>query len=480
MNNQVYNPYLPSYEYVPDGEPYVFGDRLYVFGSHDAFGADQFCVNDYVCWSAPVANLSDWQYEGIIYRASQDPANAKGDEHMNAPDVCLGRDGRYYLYYQLHREVFTSVAVADSPAGPYVYYGVVHHPDGTTYGKKKGDAYVFDPGVLLDDDGKVYLYSGFCPNKGFMRTIMKLRGGLLNGGYVVELASDMVTLCGKQYETIPGEIAAGKTPFVGHGFYEASSIRKINGTYYLVYSSILSHELCYATSQKPIGPWSFGGTLVSIGDIGLSGITRENGHNFTGNTHGGMVELNGQWYIFYHRQTNQQMCARQGCAEPIYFNEDGGIEQVEITSCGLNGGPLLGKGTYEARIACNLWGKDGTFAYVKPHHEETGYPYFTQSGTDRNENPDQYIANMHDGSVAGFKYFDIKNVEQIKVTTRGAEGVMEISISEDFTTCERVQLKASEDWVSSTCSIHLESGRQALFFRYCGTGSIDFKDFTLS
>lgn len=64
----VFNPYLPSWEYVPDGEPHVFGDRVYVYGSHDAFGAPIFCVNDYVCWSAPVNDLSDWRYEGVIYR----------------------------------------------------------------------------------------------------------------------------------------------------------------------------------------------------------------------------------------------------------------------------------------------------------------------------------------------------------------------------------------------------------------------------
>ena len=67
MKKQAYNPYLPSYEYVPDGEPYVFGDRLYVYGSHDKFNGDTFCVNDYVCWSASVDDLGDWRFEGIIF-----------------------------------------------------------------------------------------------------------------------------------------------------------------------------------------------------------------------------------------------------------------------------------------------------------------------------------------------------------------------------------------------------------------------------
>ena len=54
---QVFNPYLPAGEYIPDGEPHVFGNRVYVYGSHDTFGAPIFCVNDYVCWSAPVNDL---------------------------------------------------------------------------------------------------------------------------------------------------------------------------------------------------------------------------------------------------------------------------------------------------------------------------------------------------------------------------------------------------------------------------------------
>ena len=54
MEKQVFNPYLPSYEYVPDGEPHVFGSRVYVYGSHDRFNGKAFCVRNYVCWSAPV------------------------------------------------------------------------------------------------------------------------------------------------------------------------------------------------------------------------------------------------------------------------------------------------------------------------------------------------------------------------------------------------------------------------------------------
>ena len=68
MKKQVFNPYLPSYEYIPDGEPRVFNGRLYIYGSHDKFSGDVYCQNDYVCWSAPVDDLRDWRYEGVIYK----------------------------------------------------------------------------------------------------------------------------------------------------------------------------------------------------------------------------------------------------------------------------------------------------------------------------------------------------------------------------------------------------------------------------
>lgn len=67
MKGKAFNPYLPSWEYIPDGEPYVFNGRVYVYGSHDFYNGYVFCMGDYVCWSAPVDDLSDWRYEGIIY-----------------------------------------------------------------------------------------------------------------------------------------------------------------------------------------------------------------------------------------------------------------------------------------------------------------------------------------------------------------------------------------------------------------------------
>ena len=52
------NPFLPLNEYIPDGEPHVFGDRVYLYGSHDQARSDRFCVQDYTVWSAPVDDLT--------------------------------------------------------------------------------------------------------------------------------------------------------------------------------------------------------------------------------------------------------------------------------------------------------------------------------------------------------------------------------------------------------------------------------------
>ena len=88
MKKQVYNPYLPLNVYIPDGEPHVFGSRVYVFGSHDREAGDTFCMEPYEVWSAPVDDLSDWSCPGISYEASQDPAyDSRLRNALYAPDV---------------------------------------------------------------------------------------------------------------------------------------------------------------------------------------------------------------------------------------------------------------------------------------------------------------------------------------------------------------------------------------------------------
>lgn len=475
---QVFNPYLPSWEYIPDGEPHVFGDRVYVYGSHDRFNAPIFCMNDYVCWSAPVDDLSDWRNEGVIFRKNQDSKNKLGLRLLFAPDVCQGPDGRYYLYYAFDFMGIMGVAVSDHPAGKYEFLDHIHYQDGTIWGRRKGDQFPFDPGVLFDDDGRIWLYSGFyTPTPAIATGGVKLKN---DGGVVVELEQDMVTIKTEPKLIFPKQ---GPGSFQGHEFFEASSIRKDGDKYIFVYSSRHNHELCYAVSDRPDGGFVFGGTLVDQGDMFLDGNTDERkALNYLGNTHGGMVKIHDQWYIFYHRQTNRHSYSRQACAELLIQNPDGSFQQAEVTSCGLNSNPLKGTGRYEARIACNLWSKDGVGRYDIKNPKKTlaAHPYFTQTGGDREQNGDQYIANMHDGAVAGFKYFQIDGGKQISVELRGkGAGRIEISDAPTFASSANIPVELNGQTKTFSGTLNLGTGRKALYFRYCGTGAVDFIAFEL-
>lgn len=478
MKQQVYNPYLPSWEYIPDGEPYVFGDRLYIYGSHDRFNGDQFCMNDYVCWSAPVEDLSQWQFEGVIYRKDQDPRYVGQEAYMYAPDVQKGPDGRYYLYYVQGGIGIMSVAVCDEPAGKYEFYGHVSRKDGSIIGEREGDINQFDPGVFIDDDGRIFLYTGFGPREERCRSFKF--PWRFEGGYCIELEQDMVTAKSEPVLVIPKIDKAEGSGFEGHEFFEASSMRKIGDTYYLIYSSIKSHELCYATSKYPDKEFKYGGTLVSNGDIGLPGVADEHPRCYVANTHGSIVQVQGQWYVFYHRQTNRHCYSRQGCAEKIWIEPDGSIRQVEITSCGLNDGWLRGKGTYGAYIACNLMGKNGAGYYTNKKEEFEGHPYFTQEGEDREGNPDAYIADITDGTKIGYKYFNLSHTAKITVEVRGdAEGKLLVKKQLDGEICTEIPIHAAKAYQEFSAEFPGGSEKEALYFEYAGEGKLDFRSFTL-
>ena len=466
MNNQVFNPFLPSYEYLPDGEPYVFGDRVYIYGSHDKFNGEKFCENDYVCWSAPVERLYDWRYEGIIYRKNQDPFNIDGTKCLYAPDIQQGPDGRYYLYYALDTIGIMSVAVCDTPVGSFEYYGSVRYQDGKIVGESSEDIFQFDPGVFMDDDGRIYLYTGFAPRGNEFWDKM-IKGRKYEGAYCIELEKDMLTVKAGPKLIIPKAGHADDTSFTGHEFFEASSMRKVGNTYYFIYSSINSHELCYATSDRPDDGFVYGGTIISNGDIYYNDRSEAEGLNYTGNNHGSIVEISGQWYIFYHRQTNRHSFSRQACADKIVIDKNGYIKQVEMTSCGLNNGPLIGKGKYDAYIACNLFSKQGACFYNSNNKEKyENHPFFTQSGTDREENSDQYIANMQDGSVAGFKYFNLQDITKISVQIRG-------------NVLAYIPIEASNSYKLFDAELKVHNGVTALIFQFKGEGYLDFKSFIL-
>jgi hypothetical protein len=477
MKKQGFNPYLPSWEYVPDGEPKLFGGRVYVYGSHDKFNGYVYCMNDYVCWSADENDLTNWRYEGVIYLKTDDPFNKDGAMNLYAPDVTQGPDGKYYLYYVLDKVNVVSVAVCDKPAGKYKFLGYVQYADGTMLGRKEGDIPQFDPGVLTEGE-KTYLYTGLCPR-------VKTEGDIRSHSSAVVLRPDMLTVQDGPFQIIPGINASEGTGFEGHEFFEASSIRKKNETYYFIYSSIALNELCYATSKNPLASFSYGGVIVSNADLHIDSYKPAEKQMYCGNNnHGSIAEIAGKWYIFYHRHTNGNEFSRQACLEPIAIKDDGSIRHVEMTSCGPNDGPLAGKGEYPAYIACNVFRmeeKAPAEAPTKPYWpcRNPELPFITQDGRDGDEETG-FVANILDNCGVGFKYFDCKGVSAVKVKIRGySRGVFEVKTKWDAAPLGKIEVVSSNIWKEFSSPITIPDGIQALYFVYRGTGNATLGAFSL-
>ena len=488
MKKQAMNPFLPLSEYIPDGEPHVFGDRVYLFGSHDKEGGESFCMLDYVGWSAPVDDLGNWTCSGVIYSAKQDPLyDAEKLPHMYAPDVVQGNDGRFYLYYCLSGYAGkggysnpVSVAVCDTPNGKYEYLGVVRNPDGTPMWR-----YVcFDPAVI-NDNGTIRLYFGTTApwldsipfkhgrEKGYSIAFGRTREQIravpegITGAYHVTLADDMLTIT-----TAPKRIdtAISGSGYKEHGFFEGSSIRKVGDIYYYIYSSLNNHELCYATSRYPDREFSYGGTIVSNGDIFYQGRQPKERMNHTGTNHGSIECVNGQWYVFYHRLTHQSDYSRQACAEKITINPDGSIPQVEITSCGLNGGPLIGEGTYPAAICCNL--TNGKMRHGSNNKKKYDAPMvMCQDG-------ERIIGSIGDKTLVGYKYFDLGGTQKLALSIRGSfRGKVEVLTDLKAVPVAEIQIEPSMNWHKAETQIKIPEGTYPIYLRFRGKGKAELIEF---
>ncbi len=481
MKKQICNPFLPLNVCIPDGEPHIFGDRVYLFGSHDKLGGETFCMLDYNVYSAPVTDLTDWRDEGVIYTARQDP-DYENRKYMYAPDVVRGNDGRYYLYYCMSGEFGNggyfgpiSVAVCDTPAGKYEYLGCVRNKDGTPMNK-----YIcFDPGVI-NDDGIIRVYYGTSydfeereefPTEELINTEINMFGKTreeilgtpdsVMGAVMLTVEDDMLTVKDEPRHIIPYRVKG--TDFEEHPFYEASSIRKINGKYYFIYSSQQNHELCYAVSDCPDRAFKFGGTIVSNGDVGINGRSEKDRLNMTGTTHGSIENINGDWYVFYHRLTHKSDYSRQACAEKIALLPDGSIRQVEITSCGLNGGPLKAKGEYPAAIACNI--TNGNMPHGANRIYDFSFPNVNHEGDE------VFVAEIADGTMIGYKYFDFDRVTSISLCCKGeADGRFEIFAGERR--LGTADITANSEWATVTCSFDELSGAYSLYLYYRGEGTL--------
>ncbi len=465
---QITNPYLPSWEYIPDGEPYIFGDRVYVYGSHDKFNGDVYCMGDYVCWSAPVDDLGTWKYEGVIYTKSDDPLNSDLQGNLFAPDVTVGPDGRYYLYYVLSNRDIVSVAVCDTPAGKYEFYGYVHYEDGTKLGEKEGDEPQFDPGVITCGD-ETYMYTGFCPIPDTNR----------HGAMCTVLMPDMLTVKRPPVFVVPASHNSKGTQFEDHGFFEAPSIRMKDDLFYFIYSSEMCRELCYATSKRPDGDFTYRGVLVDNGDIGIDSYKRADMPGcYCANNHGSMIRIKDDWYIFYHRHTNGTNYSRQGCFEKLTPDGDICFKQAMITSCG--GSSFTKKGYYPAYLACNLFTDEEELSVPWRGWMDDRFPKITQEGRDGDE-VYGYVCNMKNTARAGFKFFECDNTQVVSVRTKGyADGQLEVRTAWDGKCLGSFPIESANVWHDIKGQVKLPDGTNSLYFTFSGEGNLQFAGFTLA
>ena len=400
------NPYMPLWEHVPDGEPRVFtynGEtRIYLYGSHDTKKTD-YCGPDYVVWSAPVDDPTNWTCHGICYTASDG-----GD--LYAPDVVQKGD-TFYMYAAENRGSSIMLVTSKCPWGPFT------NPVKTELG--------FNPGILVDDDGRTYAFWGFCES------------------HAGELNDDMATL---KPETVRHHIMGHSKPFWikeddGHvnpvdGFFEASSPRKIYGKYVLIYSKRYEYPkpengvfgscngfLSYKWSDTPLGDYQPGG------DISFNGgevITGPDGNGIMtyqwGNNHGSLMKVKDQWYVFYHRQTGCNEYSRQAMVEPvdIAMGKDGKIYIGKITY--ENGEPVSSDVVEATSQGFYLDGLDAfsiiSAGYTCHMYDGLGKPMYQGNAEGTNEGvrvahiqpvyegDSSPVVDIQSGATIGFKYLN--------------------------------------------------------------------------
>ena len=456
------NPYLPLWEHLPDGEPRVFEDpdqpgkyRAYIIGSHD-ITYTAYCGSDIRMWSAPVEDLSQWRDEGPIFTWFVD---GQWDT-MYAPDLVEVKDKTtgqktYYLYpHSRGRGRVAMVCVGDRPDGPFRPVNAT--PDGR--GCLPGSIIDFDPSVFVepvtnkkDPDFargfRAYAFYGFQHSTAIEldpETMYSMRPGTELHDYFIPASSrygEVRDPEGTQYPSLykdqnPGEF----------NFFEASSIRQVGNKYVMVFSGYSGPDyglestnsaLRYAYGDSPLGPWRSGGVLVDSRGV----VPDENGGhlmtaNAAHNTHGSLQEINGQWYVFYHRPPRGFGNARQPMVAPVKIEWD----KKKVA----DGGTLRITG-YDPYAKDEKWvaaAADGN-VYTGAEVTSEGFqifglpPYAYYSAgyacymTDQNWMQDNHdvwdnsmdLAGITNGGIVGFKYFGFGGLAQDAKGVKAFEGV---------------------------------------------------------
>ena len=455
------NPYLPLWEHLPDGEPRVFEDpdnpgkfRAYIIGSHD-ITYSAYCGNDIRMWSAPVEDLSQWRDEGPIFTWFVD---GQWDT-MFAPELVEVNDREtgervYYLYPHSRgwRRVGT-VCKGSRPSGPFTPVNL------TDDGRQcvPGSLIDFDPSVYVepvndkkDPDYKkgfrAYAFYGFQHSTAIEldpNTMYSLRPGTEIHDYFIP-ASERYGVVRDPEGTEYPSLYKGQNPG-DFNFFEASSIRKIANKYVMVFSGYSGPDyglgstnsaLRYAYGDSPLGPWRSGGVLVdSRGVVPNEDGTHLTTTNAAHNTHGSLQEINGQWYVFYHRPPRGFGNARQPMVAPVKIMLEkksvakGGELKIvaydpyapnnewtasasdgtcytgaEVTSEGFQIFGLPPYRYYSAGIACYMTGND----WLQDNHDVW--------------NNHMDLAGITNKGIVGFKYFGFGGLDKDTKGVKAFEG----------------------------------------------------------
>jgi len=441
------NPVLPPYLHIADPEAHVMPDgRVYVYGSWDQ-GDDYYCSREYLVFSSD--NMVDWVNHDVAFDVSRVPwandpnaprfpamdrdnptplmakmreqrAGQEGADPLSyprdllfAPDAAYYRD-RYYLYFCLS-DGSEGVAVGSRPEGPFT--DAVRLPCGG-----------IDPAVFVDTDPE----TGHLTQAYYTWGQFRARGAMLD--------QSMTAL-------VPGSEITDLVTEEEHGFHEGSSLRKRGDTYYLVYCSIArgrATSLAYATSKSPLGPYTYGGILIDN-----DGCDPE-----TWNNHGSIECVNGQWYVFYHRSSQNSRIHRRLCIEPITFNADGSIDEVPMTSQGA-GRPFEAGEIIEAWLACGLSGS----VYIGPI-----------LGTGEG------LTNISAGDEALYRYVQWEDdVAGLAVEARGG-GEITFYIDDDETPAGRARVQNGH---TSACWFSGPSGKHTLRLQFTAADGLSLRTFTI-
>ena len=411
------NPICPPGMYIADPSAHVWKDgKMYVYGSRDE-NPGYYCSWDHYVLSSSDLITWDVTKNAIASKGFNDQVSYS-DEKLYAPD-CNYKNGKWYMYYCLASSKNTEgVAVADSPLGPFTNGKVID-----TKGINE-----IDPCVFIDDDGQAYYIWGQFSAK------------------IAKLKPNMTEI---DQSTIKDNIVTEK----GHFFHEGGYMVKRNGIYYFVYSHMgrANRATCigYSTSRSPMGPFKYGGVII------------DNDHcdPAVWNNHGSIVEMNKQWYVFYHRSTHNSVTMRKTCIEPIYFKEDGIIPEVEMTSQGA-GKPLDAFSKIDAERACLLFGNARIMAF----------------DTDRED-----VEGIANEDKAAYKYIDFGNgaTRFMARVAPGGGGSIELLIDQPWGissgSIDIPATKNSAKWETFTGQINSIKGVHALWLRFKVKDNDSFK-----